>query len=166
AERRPMARSSRRPIIAGNWKMNAAPVEARALALAVLPQLADFTAVESVLCPPFISLTTVREVLRDGPVRLGAQDAFDIAKGAYTGAVSAAMLAGLVEYVILGHSERRQYFGDTDESVNRKARAVLEHGMAPIICVGERLEERDAGRTEAVIRAQVQGGLRYLGDGF
>lgn len=157
-----MVSAHRRPLVAGNWKMNAAPFEARALALAMLPQLADFAAIESVVCPPFVSLTTVREALGQGPVRLGAQDAFDVDAGAFTGAVSAAMLAGLVDYVILGHSERRHIFGESDAVVARKTHAVLRHGMDPIVCVGERLEDRDLNRTAAVVRAQLHGSLGGL----
>ena len=153
---------SRRPLVAGNWKMNAPPVEARALALAMLPQLSDMSAVESVLCPPYLSIATVRDILGDSPVRLGAQDAYHVDAGAFTGAVSAAMLAGSVDYVIVGHSERRHIFGESDSAVYRKAAAVLKHGMAPIVCVGEQLEERDAGRTESVVRSQLYGSLGGL----
>jgi triosephosphate isomerase (TIM) len=157
-----MVADARRPIIAGNWKMNAAPVEARALALAMLPQLSDFAAVETVLCPSFVALTTVREVLAGSPVRLGAQDAYDVDQGAYTGAVSAAMLAGLVAYVILGHSERRHIFGEGDALIARKVQAALRHGLTPIVCVGEQLADRDGGRTADVVRRQLHGSLEGL----
>jgi len=159
-----MVTAARRPIVAGNWKMNAAPVEARALALAMLPELTDFSDVESVLCPSFLALTTVREVLGNGPVKLGAQDAYDVDQGAFTGAVSAAMLAGVADYVILGHSERRWVFGDDNDCVARKTRAALHHGLTPIVCVGEQLGERDANRTAEVVQSQLRGSLAGLSD--
>ena len=159
-----MVTAARRPIVAGNWKMNAAPVEARALALAMLPELTDFSDVESVLCPSFLSLTTVREVLANGPVKLGAQDAHDVDQGAFTGAVSAAMLAGIADYVILGHSERRWIFGDDDGIVARKTQAALRHGLTPIVCVGEQLSDRDANRTAEVVQSQLRGSLASLSD--
>jgi triosephosphate isomerase len=142
--------------------MNGAPVEARALALAMLPQLSDFASVESVLCPPFLSLATVREVIAHHPVKLGAQDAYFVDQGAFTGAVSAAMLAGIVDYVILGHSERRHIFGESDGAVARKTQAALRHGLQPIVCVGEQLEDRDTNRTAAVVRSQIHGSLGGL----
>jgi len=151
----------RRPLVAGNWKMNAAPVEARALALAMLPELSDFSDVESVLFPPYLSLTTVRDVVGNGPVKLGAQDAHDVDHGAFTGAVSAAMLVGLVD-VILGHSERRHIFGEGDAVVARKTQAALRHGLTPIVCVGEQLADRDANRTADIVQAQLQGSLHGL----
>lgn len=115
--------------------------------------------VEKVLCPPFISLGAVRQIIAASSVRLGAQNMYFEEKGAYTGEVSPLMLAGLCEYVILGHSERRQYFAETDEIVNRKVKAALQAGLLPILCVGERLEENEAGRTEEVVTRQVKGGL-------
>ncbi len=154
--------AQRRPLVAGNWKMNAAPEEARALALAMAPRLRDVRTVESVVCPAFLAISAVREVVYGSPIKVGAQDAYEVDYGAFTGAVSAAMLARLVEYVIAGHSERRHLFGDTDDIVHRKTRAILRHGMAPIVCVGERLEERDAGRTAAVITSQLHGSLGGL----
>ncbi|MBI2908706.1 MAG: triose-phosphate isomerase [Chloroflexi bacterium] len=147
------------PIIAGNWKMNTTVSEAADLVRAMQAQLAALTGVERVLCPPFVSLTTVGQIIRGSAVKLGAQNMHYEEKGAYTGEVSPLMLGGLCEYVILGHSERRQYFGETDELVNRKVKAALKAGLKPIVCVGERLDENEAGKTEEVIVREVRGGL-------
>jgi triosephosphate isomerase len=142
--------------------MHAPPREAAALASAIAHGVTPFTHVEVAVAPPFISLSAVRHALEGSAVRLGAQDAYWADSGAYTGAVSAAMLAGLAQYVIVGHSERRSLFGDTDQHVYKKAAAVLRHGMAAIVCVGEHLDDRDGGRTDAVVRSQIHGSLGGL----
>jgi len=147
------------PIIAGNWKMNTNIEEAIALVREMKGGLERVGGVEKVLCPPFISLAPIRDLLAGSTIGLGAQDLHFEEKGAYTGEVSPLMLAGLCQYVIIGHSERRQYFGETDEIVNKKLGAALKFGLKPIVCVGERLEENEAGRTEEVVTRQVKGAL-------
>ena len=162
-----MADNQRRPIMAGNWKMHHTHLEAIAVVqkLGYRLEPADYERTEVVVCPAFTALRSVQTLIEADhlPILLGAQNVFWEEKGAYTGEVSPVMLAKLsVTYVIVGHSERRQYFGETDESVNRKVKAVLAHGMTPIMCVGETLEEREAGETEATVSRQVQGGLEGL----
>lgn len=152
----------RRPIIAGNWKMNTNVAEARALANALVEGLSKIDSADSVLCPPFISLAPLSEILAGTRVGLGAQDMFWEEKGAFTGEVSPTMLKGLCQYVIIGHSERRQYFGETNQTVNRKLKAALAHGLTPIVCVGENLDQREAGQTESFITTQVNEGLADL----
>ncbi|HHT06254.1 MAG TPA: triose-phosphate isomerase [Hydrogenispora sp.] len=152
----------RKPIIAGNWKMYKTNTEAQALVNGLkektLPE-----AVEVVLCPPFTALSTVAELIKGTAIGLGAQDLFWEDEGAYTGEVSPVMLKELgCTYVIIGHSERRQYFGETDETVNKKVKAALSHGLKPIICVGESLQQREAGETNAFVAGQVEKALDGL----
>ena len=149
----------RLPIIAGNWKMNTTIDQAVALVTDMLRSLDKVQGVEKVVCPPFISLHAVRPLLADSSIKLGAQNLYFEEKGAYTGEISPLMLSGLCQYVILGHSERRQYFGETDETVNRKVKAALQAGLTPILCVGESLAENEAGKTEEVVTRQVTGAL-------
>ena len=144
------------PIIAGNWKMNLTPEEAAALAGRLVSELRDITGVQVVLCPPFVALPRVAEVANDTAIGLGAQNMHWESAGAFTGEISAHMLAGWCSHVILGHSERRQYFGETDEGVGRKLKAALEHELTPIVCVGETVAEHDAGQTAAVVTRQVR----------
>jgi triosephosphate isomerase len=147
------------PLIAGNWKMNTTVAEAMELASSMRAGLDKIEGIEKVVCPPFISLTAVGRILQDSSVRLGAQNMYFEAKGAYTGEISPIMLKGLVQFVILGHSERRWCFGETDEVINKKVQAALDFGLKPILCVGERLEENEAGETERVISKQLTGSL-------
>jgi triosephosphate isomerase len=155
----------RRALVAANWKMNATKAEAAELARSLVDQLAGFDAAEIVVCPPFTALDTVAPFLAGTPLILGAQDLHWEPRGAFTGAISAAMLldAGC-RHVIVGHSERRTCFGETDEMVSRKARAALGAGLRPIVCVGETLDERTRGTTEAVVQDQVRRALGPLGD--
>src|SRR6185437_13993197 len=150
------------PLIAGNWKMNTTVNEAVALVKGMRPRLTAIAGVEQVVCPPFVSLDAVHRALEGSPILVGAQDVFWEEKGAYTGEVSPSMLAPLCRYVIVGHSERRQYFGVTDETVNRQIRALVPHRLQPIMCVGETLTEYEAGETGAVVERQVRGGLAGL----
>ena len=155
---------SRRPIVAGNWKMNLDRAKARELTAAVAARVGEAGTTELVLCPPAVYLEAVRTTLGAGsPVALGAQNMHDKASGAFTGEVAPAMLVDLgCRYCILGHSERRTLFGETDAVVNAKTKAALAAGLIPIVCVGETLEEREAGRTAAVVTEQVQGSLAGL----
>lgn len=150
----------RKPIVAGNWKMNKTVAEAKDLVDQILRDIGDSQGVDVVLCPPFTALGAVSEAIASTALDLGAQNMHWESGGAYTGEVAPGMLRELFcHYVILGHSERRTYFGETDEIVNRKTLAALEANLHPIVCVGETLEQREAGETETVIETQVRQSL-------
>jgi triosephosphate isomerase len=147
------------PLIAGNWKMNTTVSGAIELVSEMRQGLDEIKGVEKVLCPPFISLAAIKDLIKGTSIRLGAQNLYFEEKGAYTGEISPLMLAELCEFVIIGHSERRQYFGETNEIVNRKVKSALKAGLKPILCIGERLEENEAGRTEEVVTGQLRSSL-------
>ena len=153
----------RTPIIAGNWKLNNTISESVGLVTHLRDLVADVTGVEIVVAPTFITLSAVADALEGSNIRLAAQDVFWEESGAFTGEISPVMLKDVgCEYTIIGHSERRAYFGETNESVNRKVRAALSHGIKPIICVGETREDREAGRTEAIVEAHIINGVSGL----
>ena len=144
-----------RAVVAGNWKMNTSVAEARALASELRESIGFMEDVERVLCPPFPYLALVREIMVGSSIAVGAQNMSEHEKGAFTGEVSPGMVAELCTHVILGHSERRALYGETDEAVNLKVDAALKAGLTPIICVGESLAQREAGAAEAVVERQL-----------
>ncbi|MDM8527774.1 triose-phosphate isomerase [Anaerolineales bacterium HSG24] len=152
----------RTPIIAGNWKMHKTAAEAVLLAREIREAVINIDKVETVLCPPFTALGAVEGAIADSNIGLGAQNLYWEEQGAYTGEVSPLMLAGLCDYVIIGHSERRQYFGETDETVNKKIKAALAHDLKPIVCVGENLAQNEAGETNSFVGSQIKGAFAGL----
>lgn len=154
----------RKPMVAGNWKMNKTLYETRGLIREMFPSLRLVKDVDVVLCPPFVGLGVAQREVDDSPVKVGAQNMHWEASGAFTGEISPKMLKELCDYVILGHSERRAMFGETDETVNKKVHAALEIGLKPIICVGETLEENQSGLTGAVVDRMVREGLRGVSE--
>ncbi|MHB8895836.1 MAG: triose-phosphate isomerase [Candidatus Geothermincolia bacterium] len=152
----------RKPIIAGNWKMNLLPSEGAALVEGIWQEIEGYDAVDAVVCPPFVDIPEVSRVIESAgmTIGLGAQNMHWEESGACTGEISPLMLLDLgVSYVIIGHSERRQLFGETDQGVNRKVASAIDHGLTPIMCCGETLKQREAGETENVVTGQVKCGL-------
>jgi triosephosphate isomerase len=152
----------RTPFVAGNWKMNKTVAEARTLVAEMTPSLRAIKDVEKVLCPPFMSLVPMAALLQGTDIGLGAQNMHWETKGAYTGEIAPGMVAEFCKYVIIGHSERRTYFGETDETVNKKTVAARTSNLIPIVCVGETLAEYESGRTAEVVSRQVREGLKSL----
>lgn len=151
---------SRSLIIAGNWKMNHDQAAARAMIAELAPAVADVDSIDIVLCPTFTTLTAALEAAAGSNIAIGAQNLHWAANGAYTGEISASMLQEVgAAYVIIGHSERRQYFAETDATVNQRLNAALAADLAPIVCIGETLEQREAGNTHAVVGSQLEGSL-------
>lgn len=151
---------SRKILIAGNWKMNKTATEAVELATPIIAAVSNCKEIDVLMCPTFTSIPAVSALLGNSTVKLGAQNVSDKTSGAYTGEISAAMLRDLhVSHVILGHSERRSYYGETDAFINKKVITCRENNLIPILCVGETLEEREAGKVEEVIKTQLVGGL-------
>jgi triosephosphate isomerase len=153
---------SRKPFVAGNWKMNKTVAEARQLVSEMVPALNEIDSVERVICPPFTALMPISSMLVGTEIGLGAQNMHWEASGAYTGEESPSMVREFCHYVILGHSERRAYFGETDEMVARKVSAALLIGLVPIVCVGETLEENEANRTAEDVTRQLKAGLERV----
>jgi triosephosphate isomerase (TIM) len=156
----------RQPFVAGNWKMNKTVAEARELVSTMGKELKDVKGVEKVLCPPFVSLLAVANLLGGTDIGLGAQNMHWEDKGAFTGEVAPGMVKEFCKYVILGHSERRTYFGETDATVNKKVLAAQKYGLIAIVCVGETLAQYEAGETAAVVKRQVLEGLKGVDPAF
>ena len=157
---------SRIPVVAGNWKMNKTVAEAHDLVSKMSAQLREIRNVEKVLCPPFTALPALATMLAGSDIGLGAQNMHWEEKGAFTGEIAPGMLKEFCSYVIIGHSERRAYFGETDENVNRKLRAAKNTDLTPIVCVGETLDEYESERTSEVVRRQISLGLAGIDSGF
>ncbi len=153
----------RKIVIAGNWKMHKTNSEALQLANQIKIKTTDIRKTGIIICPPFTALASVNEVIKESPIGLGAQDLYWKKEGAFTSCISPGMVRSTgATYVIIGHSERRQYFGETDETVNKKVKAALDNGLKPIVCVGETLEQRENNITDKVVTKQVKGGLEGL----
>ena len=157
------------PVVAGNWKMNTTLAEAAGLAADIRDGLRSVSPgsvsnVELILCPPFLYLNTVRETVAGSSIKVAAQNMHFEASGAFTGEIAPPMLQGICDYVILGHSERRQLFGETDALVNRKIKAAFQHGLRPILCVGETLEQRESGQAGVVVGQQLGAALSEVVD--
>jgi triosephosphate isomerase len=152
----------RKPLIAANWKMNTTITEALTLVQQMLPELNTVSGVETLLCPPFISIGAVSELLKQSNIMIGAQNVYYEDKGAFTGEISPLMLVNLCQYVILGHSERRNLFGESNQIVNKKIKAAIKHGLKPILCVGENLADNELGKTETVISQQLKESLEGI----
>lgn len=154
----------RTPFVAGNWKMNKTADAAVAFVREIAPDLNAIDGIDIAVCPPYIAIPGVAQALAGTKIGVGAQNMYFEVSGAYTGEVSPAMLQGLCRYVILGHSERRALFGETDEGVNKKIKAALEHSLTPIVCVGESLAQNEAGETQAFVSGQVRAAFAGLSD--
>jgi triosephosphate isomerase (TIM) len=149
----------RKPLVAGNWKMNKTVIEARNLVEVMKTALNEITGVEKVLCPPFTALMAVAGLIGDADIGLGAQNLHWEEKGAFTGEIAPNMVKEFCKYVVIGHSERRTYFGETDETVNRKVAGAIKVGLTPIVCIGETLDQYESGQTAEVVRRQIKMGL-------
>lgn len=150
------------PMIAGNWKMNKTPAEAFDFVSELKDEIAQYEKVERVVIPPYVALAGVMGALRGSGIKVGAQDIHHEVNGAYTSSISAPMLKGIVEYVVVGHSETRQYLNVTDELVNLKTKIALSHGLKPIVAMGETLDENEAGKTADICRRQITAGLQDI----
>jgi triosephosphate isomerase (TIM) len=154
------------PLVAGNWKMNYTVEEARNLVYSMSSKLREISGIEKVLCPPFTSLVAVSALLEGSDIGLGAQNMHWEEKGAFTGEISPRMVREFCSYVILGHSERRSHFGETDENVNKKVQAAEKYDLTPIVCVGESLEQFESGQTREVVARQIRLGLSGVSPAF
>ena len=154
----------RHPIVVGNWKMNMSIDEGLKLASSMMPGLDAIEGVEKVICPPFLALAPIGDILSETSVSVGAQNMHYEEKGAYTGEIAPDMISEICTHVILGHSERRQYFNEKDEDVNRKVKSAIKVGLKPIICVGENLNQRESGMAQSIVEGQLRSGLLDVSD--